>query len=59
MNVHLFAFARPYERPERPVKSRFRGQGVANLTLPNLAALVPRGHDVVLQDEQVEWWSKN
>jgi len=53
VRVHLFAGARPWERPHRPVRHAFRGQGLANLTLPGLAALIPHHHDVRLQDEQV------
>jgi len=34
------------------VRHAFRGQGLANLTLPGLAALIPRRHTVRLQDEQ-------
>ena len=53
MRIQLFAGARPWERPPRPVKHAFRGQGLANLTLPGLAALIPRRHQVRIQDEQV------
>jgi radical SAM superfamily enzyme YgiQ (UPF0313 family) len=53
MRIHLFAGARPWERPNRPVRHAFRGQGLANLTLPGLAALIPRHHEIRLQDEQV------
>ena len=53
MRIHLFAGARPFERPDRPRRSALRGQGLANLTLPGLAALIPRLHEVQLQDEQV------
>jgi radical SAM superfamily enzyme YgiQ (UPF0313 family) len=35
------------------VRGAFRGHGVANLTLPYLAALIPHEHGVVIQDEQV------
>jgi len=35
------------------VRSAWRGKGVANLTLPGLAALVPGHHQVSIQDEQV------
>lgn len=46
------AGARPFERAREPVRSPLRGQGLANLTLPGLAALIPRQHQIVLQDEQ-------
>ena len=52
MRIHLLAGARPFERAREPVRSALRGQGLANLTLPGLAALIPRHHSVVLQDEQ-------
>ena len=53
MNIHVIACAREFERPARPVTSRFRGDGVANLSLPHIASLVPAGHAVAIQDERV------
>jgi radical SAM superfamily enzyme YgiQ (UPF0313 family) len=53
MHIHLIAGARPFERAMKPVRFAFAGHGVANLTLPWLAGLVPRRHRVTLQDEQV------
>ena len=52
MKIHLLAGARAFERAKKPLRHAFQGQGVANLTLPGLAALIPRRHQVVVQDEQ-------
>lgn len=53
MRIGLLAGARPFERARLPVPLAFWGHGVANLTLPSLAALLPPGHQVRIQDEQV------
>lgn len=53
MRIHLIAGARPHEAVRRAVHLSFLGHGVASLTLPGLAALLPRHHEVRLQDEQV------
>ncbi len=53
LRIHLLAGARPFEAAVRPIRFAFSGHGVANLTLPWLAALIPGEHEVTLQDEQV------
>lgn len=53
LHIHCIAGARPFERALTPVRWAFAGHGVANLTLPWLAGLIPPRHHVTIQDEQV------
>ncbi len=54
LRIHLLAGARPFEAAVRPIRFAFSGHGVANLTLPWLAAMIPPRHRVSIQDEQVQ-----